>query len=253
MPLKNPVRPLCDSSKNKTELSKLSQKEWEDLSDAKKLSRIALCEELKDFTLLNVKYDRDEIISRYNGRKNRKQNQIKKEYEETTVKHKETIVNHEEKICSLKENLKAKRNKIVELNTKISELETENEDLKKKLKSVNPNEFEMLKETIVSTEKSNYSLSLQLRTSQSINKDLEAKIEDIKSEYDEKISFLEVQLEKTKNEAKTSKNKCVDTKDNLKDNELVYPKPRSNNSKPQMSTGPSLQKQRLNIKTQNSQ
>lgn len=173
MSLKNPVRPIADSTANKKKLRILTEKEWEGFSDAMKLSRIALCEELKDFSLINIKYDRDEIIKRYNRRKNKSQDLIEEE-------HTKTINKYDEKIITLQENIKSQEENYKNLYAEAKEIKAENKKLVKENKSLEDQ----------CTEQNNTIENLRANLEKSKNKirELKDKIEHLESQSTKEFS-----------------------------------------------------------------
>ena len=70
--MKNPVPPLANTEENRKELEKITPEIWDELTDSKKLGRIALHESLKNSNLLKIEYDKEKIIKNYNRERNSK-------------------------------------------------------------------------------------------------------------------------------------------------------------------------------------
>lgn len=210
MSLKNPLRPLDDTPKNRKRLESLSQNQWDDLSNAQKLSRIALCKKIGDFSLIKFEYDLEQIIKNYNIDKNASRDRNKQNSEVT--------------IRKLEEDLKTHQVEHEELMDDMEEVKLERKKYKNELKlsehKIKKLENEIKKLNTITQEKSNSSnedidlLNIKL-------KDSEAKIDTLKA----KIS-----REKCK-EYKTFESEYLDCKSLLeeKDNEIKLLKAKLSN------------------------
>ena len=210
MSLKNPLRPLDDTPKNRKRLESLSQSQWDDLSNAQKLSRIALCKKIGDFSLIKFEYDLEQIIKNYNIDKNASRDRNKQNSEVT--------------IRKLEEDLKTHQVEHEELMDDMEEVKLERKKYKNELKlsehKIKKLENEIKKLNTITQEKSNSSnedidlLNIKL-------KDSEAKIDTLKA----KIS-----REKCK-EYKTFESEYLDCKSLLeeKDNEIKLLKAKLSN------------------------
>lgn len=195
MSLKNPLRPLDDTSKNRKRLESLSQSQWDDLSNAQKLSRIALCKKIGDFSLIKFEYDLEQIIKNYNIDKNASRDRNKQNSEETIKK--------------LEENLKTHQVEHEELMDDMEEVKLERKKYKNELKlsehKIKKLENEIKKLNTITQEKSNSSnedidlLNIKLKDSEAKIYTLKAKIsrekckeyKTFESEYLECKSLLE--------------------------------------------------------------
>lgn len=105
MILKNPVHPLLDTPKNRKEISNLSQKQWNKLSNTQKLSRIALCEQLGDFSLIKIEYNRDNLIKEYIIEKNDTDEKLKQNLGEIIKKLEEDLKTRQTEYDELKNDM----------------------------------------------------------------------------------------------------------------------------------------------------
>lgn len=225
MSLKNPLRPLADTEKNKKELRGLSQTQWDDLSNAQKLSRIALCKKIGDFSLIKFEYDLDQIIKNYNLDKNGTRRQIKQGYEENISKREETIASLECEIKSRDVKYHSLKKEYKQSTIELEREKTENINLKQehedKIQHINE-KLASRKERYTYLQNEHRKLVLELEREISKNKNLTGKIKTLETNFEKEINELKSRLKSIDNEyEKKIKGMNVEMERLKKENERV--------------------------------